>query len=157
MNTITTTPVWKTIIVGNLTVAELRNALRDKKGGIGLTPAALQTFDASLIAPKAEIDLVVVTAKEIGFPDGATREEIYAKAIELGFKLCPPEVGPLVWLEHYGKQTACEKLTIGMEPVSDNLFHLYNANGTLVFTTSQGNADHSWHRSSRWVFCSPRK
>ena len=158
MNT-TIIPVWKTITLGNLTVAELRKALQNKKGGIGLAPVALQTLDASTIVPKVEADLVAVTYEELGLPDGATREAIYAKAIELGLQLCPPEVGPLVWLEYYGQQKDCENLIIGMEPVSDNLFYLYSTGSTLVFTTSQGALEHfrGNDSNSRWVFIQPRK
>lgn len=159
MNTITIIPVWKTLTLGNLALAELRKALHDKKGGIGLAPVALQTLDASKIVPKVEVDLVAVTYEDLCLPDGATREAIYTKAIELGLQICPSEVGPLVWLEHYGKHRDAENLIIGMEPVSNNLFYLYAVGGTLVFTTSQGAAEHfrGNDSNSRWVFIQPRK
>jgi hypothetical protein len=50
-----------------------------------------------------EYNLVQFTVGQLGFPDGATTDQIYARALELGLKLCPPEVGPQLRLVYEGK------------------------------------------------------
>ncbi len=50
------------------------------------------------------IDLVRLTVKDLGFPDGATTQEIYDKAEKLGLELCPAEVGPHLRLQYPGKE-----------------------------------------------------
>ncbi len=47
--------------------------------------------------------LVQFTVGQLGFPQGATTDQIYAKAQELGLKLCPAEVGPQLRLSYSGK------------------------------------------------------
>ena len=39
-----------------------------------------------------EVDLVVVTTADLGFPRGATRWEIYRGALAIGFDLCPQDI-----------------------------------------------------------------
>ena len=59
------------------------------------------------IKTRAELDLVVLSVLELGFGDRASRydldlgttvqvalHDVYARAIALGFELCPAEVGP---------------------------------------------------------------
>ena len=47
--------------------------------------------------------LVQFTVVELGFPDGATTDEIYAKAQELDLNLCPAEVGPQLRASYKGR------------------------------------------------------
>lgn len=47
-------------------------------------------------------NLVQFTVEQLGFPHGATTDEICAKAQSLGLKLCPAEVGPHLRLAYPG-------------------------------------------------------
>jgi len=91
-------PVWKTIKLGTglKTADDFREALKD--GGFRIGDWANDilgkpAFKAAV--EETEIDLVVVSVAELGFKKGATREDIYKRAQELGLEVCPSEVGPL--------------------------------------------------------------
>ncbi|MEK9157073.1 MAG: hypothetical protein AAB448_03010, partial [Patescibacteria group bacterium] len=70
----------------------------------------------SLKSPE-HMHLIRLTVGDLGFPDGATIEDIFIKAIALGLELCPPEVGPYYRL-HYTNQPMNEYVYIGMEPIA---------------------------------------
>lgn len=105
---------------------------------------------------KIELDLVVVSVAELGFKNGATREQIYQRAPELGLELCPAEVGPQLRLQ-YKNQLVGERLLVAMEPIIDSVGDL------RVFVVAR-NEDDSWLRCHygppsdfwfadfRWVF-----
>lgn len=50
-----------------------------------------------------EYNLVQFTVEQLGFSEGATTDEIYAKAEELDLELCPAEVGPHLRLQYGGR------------------------------------------------------
>ena len=96
--------------------------------------------------------LVQFTVGQLGFPNGATTEQVYAKAEELGLKLCPAEVGPQLRLSYPGKDW---KL-VAMEQIPDRygdpgVFGLYYDSGKLEL---YGHAKPSfkWLGYNRWVF-----
>ena len=152
-------PVWKTVLLGTglRTADDFRLALRN--GGHQISPWAndllgKHVFKASEI--EMEVDLVSATVAELGFPNGATRENIYKRAQELGLRLCPPEVGPQLRLQ-YTDQPLGEWLLIGMKPITDS-------DGSLKVFSVELDADGSWldshyarlgrvwRGSYRWVF-----
>lgn len=53
---------------------------------------------------KESCELVRFTVKQLGFPQGATTDEIYERAQELGLELCPAEVGPQLRLQYTGQE-----------------------------------------------------
>lgn len=68
---------------------------------------------------ETEVDLVVVSVGELGFRNGARRDQIYGRAKEFGLELCPAEVGPQL-RRQYADQPLNEWLLIGMEPIRDS-------------------------------------
>lgn len=69
-------------------------------------------------AKKETIDLVVLRSKNLGFTESWIKiTEIYAKAKELGYDLCPAEVGPALRLA-YSDQEVNEWLYIAHEPIT---------------------------------------
>ena len=106
---------------------------------------------------KAEkLDLVVLSVEDLGFPKGATRQEIYDKAQELGLEIVPAEVGPQLRLQ-YEDQPMNEYLLIGSEPLaasSGNLFvfSVDHPDDGRWLDSSHGNPDNHWNSSHRWVF-----
>lgn len=64
-----------------------------------------------------QIKLARLTVKDLGFPEGATTDEIYERAEKLGLELCPPEVGPRYRLQ-YTNQPMDEWLYVGMKQIS---------------------------------------
>ena len=85
-----------------------------------------------------------------------TWKEICDRALELGFELCPNEIGPQLRLQ-YADQPKGEWLLIGMEPITVSDGHL------LVFLVAHdgdgqwlhgllGYPDYRWNAGSRFVF-----
>jgi len=61
-------------------------------------------FKTEFSQTKEKYDLVRFTVAQLGFSKGATTDEIYQKAEELGLELCPAEVGPQLRLQYPGKE-----------------------------------------------------
>jgi hypothetical protein len=59
-------------------------------------------------------DLVVVTVTELGLSETGQYKDICARSLEMGFQLCPAEVGPALRLV-YQDQPEGEWLNIAME------------------------------------------
>lgn len=73
---------------------------------------------------KERIKFIKLKVRDLGFPYGATTQEIYEKAEKLGLDLCPPETGPQIRL-HYEEifkreQPKDEWFYIGMKTISDS-------------------------------------
>ena len=105
---------------------------------------------------EVEVGLVNISVAELGFPNGATRKEIYQKVKELGLELCPPEVGPQLRLQ-YQNQPMNEQLFIGMEPIAGSdgrlgVFSVERAGDGRWLDTDYGGSGLVWSGSSRWVF-----
>ncbi|TAL50662.1 hypothetical protein EPN81_02260 [Patescibacteria group bacterium] len=66
-----------------------------------------------------EITLIRLRVEDLGFPDGATTQEIFDRAILLGLELCPPEVGPQFRLQ-YVNQPMNEYIRVGMRQITDS-------------------------------------
>ena len=100
--------------------------------------------------------MVVVSVAELGFKDGATREQIYARAKELGLDLCPAEVGPQLRLQ-YKDQPNGEWLVIAMEPITGsvgnlNLFRVRRDDSDLWLDGDYDYPDYVWDAGDRFVF-----
>src|SRR5262245_24954037 len=144
------TPIWKTITVGGTKGV---NAVRQ---AIDAAPCPIWVGDEAdeILGRPAfpfnkkpfELDLVILSVFELGFGDQASRNnielgasvtvslgDIYARAVSLGFELCPAEVGPALRL-NYLDQPLGEFLHIAMKPVA-------RYSGELVdFTVGNGGA-----------------
>ena len=114
-----------------------------------------------VIAGEMEVDLVKVTVGELGFKDGARRDQIYDRVKELGLEICPPEVGPQLRLQ-YKDQPLDEWILIGMEPIrySDGDLYVFdvghNDDGFWLHGY-YGGPDDVWRTDCQWVFVRPRK
>ncbi len=150
--------IWKTVKLGTgLKIADdFRKALKDggfKIGNWGNDILGKPAFTAS--ETEMELPLVNVSVAELGFNDGATRGDIYERAISLGLELCPSEVGPQLRLQ-YKDQPKGEWLLIGMKPISDsdgypNVFHVVHGEDGR-WLNGNGKWDTLWDGYSRFVF-----
>ena len=150
-------PAWKTIQLGAHSSADvLREAL--VSAGINVSNWAGDILQKVKVATKPqEVNLIIVTVAELGFPDGATRKDIYEKALELGFELCPAEVGPELRLQ-YADQPMYEWLRIAMEPItvsvgSLGVFRVVRDSDGLWLFRGLGHPGSFWYGDNRWVFC----
>ncbi|OGM93553.1 hypothetical protein A2935_02910 [Candidatus Wolfebacteria bacterium RIFCSPLOWO2_01_FULL_47_17b] len=156
--------IWKTIKIGTgiKTADDFRKALKKagcKIGDWGNDILGKPEFKTAEI--KEEIDLVNISVAELGFKKGATRKDIYDRALQLGLEFCPAEVGPQLRLQ-YPDQPLGEWLLVAMEPITDSDGTLYvfdvecNDDGRWL-NGNYGNPDYFWGGDYRWVFCRPRK
>ncbi len=148
--------VWKTVTVGNLPkdAKSRRKILTDV--GIRISDWGGDILDRIQPAKPTEIELVLVTVSELGFPDRATVSQIYAALPSFDLEPCPAEVGPRLRLA-YTDQPLDEWIMVGMEPIADS------GGGLRVFSVERGD-DGLWLCSryagpayrysgvSRWVF-----
>lgn len=152
-------PIWKAIKLGTglKTPDEFRGALKSNGCKIGDWANDILGKPAFTAATQeTEVSLVVVSAVELGFKNGATRKEIYDRAKELGLELCPAEVGPQLRLA-YKDQPKGEWLIVGMEPIIDSdgdlgVFRVGHGELSLWLLGRHGRPDYFWLGISRWVF-----
>ncbi len=100
-----------------------------------------------------EYDLVRFSVAQLGFPNGATTDEIYKKAEELGLELCPAEVGPLLRLQSKIKDWTL----IAMEQVTDrgggpNIFSLLSDGDQLRLNGRYASSGKQWDSYLQFVF-----
>ena len=103
-----------------------------------------------------KFDLVSFSVEQLGFPGSATTAEIYQRADELGLKLCPAEVGPLLRLA-YKDQKEGEYLLVAMKPIlstggNPRLFGLGRRSGGVWLDTNWVNPGNRWFPQHRFVF-----
>ena len=100
-----------------------------------------------------EYYLVRFSVAQLGFPNGATTEEIYKKAKDLGLELCPAEVGPLLRLQSKIKDWTL----IAMEQITDrggdpSIFDLDSSGGQLMLDGDNARSDKQWSSDNQFVF-----
>ena len=122
----------RTIKGGTLSEEELKRQIEqanhEKK--INISQWALSMLEGNDIEGKKfatleqpeDIVLVRLSVKDLGFPYGATTQEIYDKAEFLGLELCPAETGPQYRLQ-YTHQPMGEYLCIAMNQIFDSDGH----------------------------------
>jgi len=108
--------IWKAVTLGTRpSVIRLREALQTPPFALGDT--ANELIGTSLGSVRETVGLVVLSASEMGFDEnGATLADLLARVRQLGFKLCPAEVGPALRLA-YRDQPVGEFLHIAMKPL----------------------------------------
>jgi len=129
---------WKTIKIG--THQDIKSLKADlKKAGRQISDWADDILKkVTLSGAEEEIELVLLTVKDLGFKNGATLKEIFKRAFESGLGLCPAEVGLQLALQ-YLDQPLGEWIRVAMEPMADSEGHLYlffvvrNGDGLWLF------------------------
>jgi len=125
-----------------------------KIGNCGNDILGKPTFTTSPVP--ITLELCVASAAELGFKNGAKFSAVCSRIKELGYDLCPNEVGPQLRLQ-YKDQPKGEWLAIAMEPITDSgglllVFRVVHDGGELWLNGSHGIPDHFWRGSTRFVF-----
>ena len=151
-------PIWKTILLGvHKNADEYRKAIKAAGGRISDWANDILGKPAFTVADQPmDIDLVVVTVAELGFPKGATRADIYKRAAEFELEPCPAEVGPAL-REQYMDQPNGEWLRIAMEPIVDsyaapNIFNVEHDDDDLWLNYNYAFPGSVWDADFQWVF-----
>jgi len=157
-------PVWKRITLGtHKGVNAVREALDAQNIRVGESADEILGRPAFRFSKaRTPLDLVVVTAIDLGFAKGSqSLADIYRRATQLGLDLCPPEAAPLLRLE-YLNQPIGEFLHIAMLPVATyggDLVDLTVGNGGagLILIGGDGSPDLKLHSSVKFVFARPTR
>lgn len=154
--------IWKTITIGTFpTVSAFKKALFNSGFRIGSwANDVLESSNFTLAPQKRNIDLVRVTPKDLGFPEGAYRMDIYRQALTLGLGLCPLEIGPQLRLQ-YIDQPKLESLQIGMEPQLDSVGHesefrvVHGGDDFLWLVGDHKHPNDFWKSGEYFIFLAP--
>lgn len=146
--------------IGGKTKEELEVELKQKNIKVGSdAQSLLESPDFTTSKNTEDVDLVRLTVGDLGFSSGATIDEIYKRAEELGLELCPPEVGPQLRLSYSGT----EYLRIAMKQITVHTLNLHPDGSPSVFNLDHDGADlwldtdgavpsHRWHTDNNFVF-----
>jgi len=150
-------PTWKTIKIGTQkTRGELKKALT--RNGFKVDYAGGR-LDIALAAAETEVELVLVSARDLGFMEPVRREKIYdraTKAKELGLRLAPAEVGPQLRLQ-YTDQPLNERMVVAIKPIKGNenegvAFIVERDDAGPMLSCDIWDCNDMWNPDSLWVF-----
>lgn len=108
-----------------------------------------------LTVERTVVELVVATVQELCRKPEYI-QYIHLAGLELGWRLCPSELGPQLRLQ-YGDQPPGERLFIAMDPVMDpygqpGIFNVSNRDGQWLNGEPISNFSHLWSLGCRFVF-----
>ncbi|MFH0804512.1 MAG: hypothetical protein V1896_02840 [Candidatus Zambryskibacteria bacterium] len=142
--------------IGNKTKEELIRKLKEKNIYISdYAKDLLNSQDFKTSETQEDLNLVRLTVKDLGFPNGATTDEIYKRAEDFGLELCPAEVGPQLRLSY--SETGW--MFIAMKQISDrdgypDVFHLRCVGDWLRMSTGDAAPSCRWNSHDPFLFCS---
>ncbi|PWB39006.1 MAG: hypothetical protein C3F02_01195 [Parcubacteria group bacterium] len=114
-----TFPILMTVKLGTglKTADNFRQAIKKAKMDIGSWASDLLNQDAFRVAGQpTEVSIIAPTVAELGFKDGARYADICQRGVEMGYELCPSELGPQLRLQ-YQNQPKGEVLWLAMEAI----------------------------------------
>ena len=154
---------WRTTTIGSYKgVNAYRDAFDAAKIKIG--DAADEILGRSAFpyaGEKTQVELIVVSAAELGVESESSLADFYNRAEQLGLMLCPAEVAPQLRLD-YRDQPFGETLIIAMEPVNTysgepTILSLVNWGSGLALLGGTGRSDFMVHPYFRFVFAFPER
>jgi hypothetical protein len=118
----------------------------------------MRSFDFTTLPEHLELSIVKLKVEDLGFRDGATTEELYKRAEELGLALCPAELGPHLRLKDL-RQPSGDLYFIAMKQIADSrgradVFALGQLFNDLWLSTPPWvRPVQKWPPESGFVFC----
>lgn len=150
----TKTKPYCTVSIGGKTKEEIEKEL--KESNVQISDWAKDIFNKCEFQKEKEtFDLFVLSVSDMGFQNGATIEEIYAKIAELGYSLCPADVGPALTLQFKEKN---DWVRIAMESITDSggdrsIFDVEDRAGRVWLCRSVGDSGDFYRGGDRFVVC----
>ncbi|MFA6027952.1 MAG: hypothetical protein WC752_03425 [Patescibacteria group bacterium] len=141
--------------IGGKTKVQLKQELKAKK--IQISQYAEDMIDSeefTILENEEEINLKRLTVRDLGFFDGATTDQIFRKALELGLELCPAETGMYLILQN----STLDWMLVAMKQIADrngqsNLFYLdQDSYGQRLIYPSPDLLDKKWDPDYKFVF-----
>ena len=144
--------------IGGKTKEQLKKEL--KAANIQTSSYADDLLNSPEFEPLAEPEdavLVRLTVADLGFPQGATTEDIYQRAQELGLELCPPETGPELRLKADTEQRFGKYMNIAMKQIAGSsgnpsVFYLYRTTDVQWLNAYDARASGGWNAGDPFVF-----
>lgn len=153
--------VWKTITLGRFAnTFALRNVLDAAGCGVGDLAGEVLARPTFVLSPvELSLDLVVVSATELGMAGETSLADVYTRAQERGLAPAPAEVGPQLRLQYFD-QPIGEFLHIGMTPMktwsgTPVTLVLVNGGAGLILIGQDSSANTKISATSRFVFVRP--
>lgn len=153
-------PPFLTVRVGTLkTEPELRQAVLDSGCKIGNWAIDLMNqpaFKSGIAQVEEDIDFVIASNEELGYPNGCTRIQSYEAGLKLGWKKCLISDGPEI-RRNYLDQPDGEYLLVASDPVADSdgylkVFYVGHVLDRLWLLSCSGSPGYFWYGLYRWVF-----
>ncbi len=161
------------VLVGGMARPALLAALQ--RAGVACNAAAETLLASALFAaatPARQLSTAEVAVGDLGFPEGTTTGELYARAAQYGLALCPPELGPYFRLAYLDQpegalgqpirthQAPYGAITIASPPLSDDDtvpkgFYVRRIEGVLWLRGYRAGLDHVWQSDDHFLFCLP--
>lgn len=117
----------------------------------GRTKDLLNSPDFQTLPSIENIDLIRLKVGDLGFKIGATTDEIYSRAFELGLNLCPADViGAPVATPDYLTMVAMKQ--INDDKGQPRIFNLIESNNKSVVSTMAAETNRSWFPSAQFIF-----
>jgi len=155
--------IWKTISLG---APVARYALFDALDLQGMhvgdaADEALHRAASGFSGSGMDVQLVRMTAAELGFSRDATLGEIYRRALDSGLELCPAEVAPQLRLQ-YPDQPLGHVLHVAMLPIATYSgepvgLSLGNGGAGLMLVAFDGRLDEKMPPETTFVFVHPAR
>ncbi len=146
------------IEIGGKTERVLEDLLERSGFKIGeYARSMMRSKDFTTLKNPEQETLIRLRVEDLGFPNGATTQEIFARAEALGLELCPAEVGPYYRLK-YVDQPMHEWVRIGMKPIIDSdgrpgVFGVARiGDGSWLDYYVWAGPDYRWDAGSQFVF-----
>lgn len=154
-----TQTIWKKIKIGGKTKKQLLKELKKQKINISsYAQSMIDNPDFTLSEKEEEIKFIKTTPAEMGLAGYPTTDQIYAKAKELGYELCPAETALHLRLD-YKDQPMDEYLIMAMEAINGSdgdpkLFRMNRHSGGKWLDYYDGSPGIGWRGGNRFVFVS---
>ena len=162
--------ITKTFKVGGLPKVDLIQKLQQSSISLNQYGERLLFDDRFTTTETAySVEIVELSVRDLGFPNGATLPEIYKQANELGLQLCPPDLGPYLRLEYVDQvegnsgnlsqknEAPSGSVTIASEIISDEEsfpkgFYVRKVDGVLWLRGYVADNLHVWNPDNRLIF-----
>ena len=147
------------IAVGGKSAKELTSAMEAENINIGSYAQSMLDNKKEFIPTqeKEALTLIRLTVADLGFRTGATTDQIYERAQELGLDLCPADAGPHYRLQ-YQNQPLGEWIYMGMKQITDSggrpsVFRLEHDDDGLWLYGDWAGPNREWYSDDKFVFC----
>ena len=147
--------------IGGMNKEELIKELENNSRISDYAKQMMDNPDFIVSKKQEQIPLIKLTVKALGFPNGATTNEIYKRADELSLDLCPAETGPQLRLQ-FIDQPIGTWIYIGMKQISvahgnpDVFVVCRGLGGSRWLSSFWAGPTHVWRPGPAFVF-RPRK